>query len=40
MKWSVLGTQPGMRCIKVNEPDETGGWENNYLCVPANSDLR
>ncbi len=40
MKWSDLGTMRGMRCIKVNEPQERDGWDNNYLCVPADSNYR
>ncbi|CAB3997792.1 Zinc metallo ase nas-6 [Paramuricea clavata] len=40
MKWSDMGTQRGMRCLKVNEPQESSGWNDNYLCLPADSEYR
>ena len=40
MKWSDMGTQPRMRCLKVNEPQEDSGWNDNYLCLPADSEYR
>ena len=35
-----MGAQPRMRCIKISEPRESDGWNNNYLCVPTDSDYR
>ena len=40
MKWSDMGTQRRMRCININEPQDSDAWDNNYLCVPAKSDYR
>lgn len=40
MVWSDMGPQPGRICIKINEPKEKKGWDNNHLCVSPRSQYR
>ena len=40
LRWSSSGWIPGLFCTKIDEPRDTHGWDNNFLCSTRDLGLR
>lgn len=40
LQWSCNGPIPGAHCVAVNEPNDSDGWHDNFICTPSDIGLR
>jgi len=40
LRWSFEKWIPGMFCTKVDEPTDSNGWDDNFLCSTRDLGLR